>query len=783
MKKIGYFFSSLFLATFFLAFNINVFSQSITVTAPVGTDVWGVGTSHDITWTPAGTTGDFDITLCTDAGVLVQPIITDDVSPYTWAIPVDLDPGSYKIKIVDHSGTPVEGLSATFSVAKITVTAPVTGNTWQTGTAHDITWTSAGTTGDFDITLCTDAGVHVQNIIVTGTVSPYSWSIPGGLASGSYKIKIVDHTLVAPIGGLSGAFNIITPAVTVVTPSGSASWRAGTSQTISWVKTDFADNVDIELWNAAGTAKVSDIVTNVAGLSYVWPIPNGTAPDSYRIQVRKTGGATFGNSAVFGIVAPYIKLTSPNGGEDWQRGTLKLITWTKLFGEKVKVELCNDAGAVLSILKPSTYGQAVNWFIPAGTAAGDYKIKVSSVTDALRTDISDAHFHITAVGGGGGGGAGTITLESPNGGEDWQRGTLKLIEWNKTFTENVKVELCDNAGAVVTILKASTYGQAVNWFIPAGTPAGDYNIKVTSVTDPLKTDYSDAHFHITAVGGGGGGAGTIILESPNGGEDWQRGTLKLIEWDKTFPENVKVELCNDAGAVLSILKASTYGQAVNWFIPAGTAAGDYKIKVSSITDPAKTDISAAHFHITAVGGGGGGGAGTILLESPNGGENWQRGTLKLIEWDKTFPENVKVELCNDAGAVLSILKASTYGQAVNWFIPGNTVAGDYKIKVSSITDPAKTDISAAHFHITDMDFIVFPNPANNNLSMAFDNSSTGTYDLCMYDRFGGQVITKSVNTDTGKEHSISTSDLPSGIYYLVLTQGETRITKTIVVQH
>jgi len=37
--------------------------------------------------------------------------------------------------------------------------------------------------------------------------------------------------------------------------------------------------------------------------------------------------------------------------------------------------------------------------------------------------------------------------------------------------------------------------------------------------------------------------------------------------------------------------------------------------------------------------------------------------------------------------------------------------------------------------------------------------------------------------DEGYEHSISTADLPSGIYYLVVTSGDTKITRSIIVQH
>jgi hypothetical protein len=91
-----------------------------------------------------------------------------------------------------------------------------------------------------------------------------------------------------------------------------------------------------------------------------------------------------------------ISVTSPNGGESYEQGSVQTITWTKTnFTGNVKIELTGTNPSVIetSVANTGTY----TWNIPASlTIASDYKVKISDVVDGDPMDESDAVFSIIA---------------------------------------------------------------------------------------------------------------------------------------------------------------------------------------------------------------------------------------------------------------------------------------------------------------------------------------------------------------------------------------------------
>jgi len=146
--------------------------------------------------------------------------------------------------------------SNVFSDPTITVTAPASGANWINGTTQSITWTQSDVF-DVDLELQTDLGVHVGDIDAGISASPYSWVIPGAgiVPPGSYKIHIYksgDHS----IEGVSDAFNILAPTITVIAPDASTKWVMGSTHDISWSVTGGPYHVDIELWKIGGGASI-----------------------------------------------------------------------------------------------------------------------------------------------------------------------------------------------------------------------------------------------------------------------------------------------------------------------------------------------------------------------------------------------------------------------------------------------------------------------------------------------------------------------------------------------
>jgi len=93
--------------------------------------------------------------------------------------------------------------------------------------------------------------------------------------------------------------------VTVGSPNGGESWRANTSNSITWAGID-SGKADIELYK--GGVKDSDIATNINNDgTYWWSIPSGQTPGtdySVRITTRTTPPYTDDSDASFTITAP-----------------------------------------------------------------------------------------------------------------------------------------------------------------------------------------------------------------------------------------------------------------------------------------------------------------------------------------------------------------------------------------------------------------------------------------------------------------------------------------------
>ena len=442
-----------------------------------------------------------------------------------------------------------------------------------------------------------------------------------------------------------------------------------------------------------------------------WVIPSGTvAGTDYRIRITSTtnaaitdtGDGSFTITSTSGTPAGSITVTSPNGGESWVSGSTHAITWTSSgsVGSTVKIEMLK-AGAVIQTMSEANDGSYPGWVIPSGTAAGtDYRIRITSATNAAITDTGNANFSITSATPAPSP-AGSITVTSPNGGESWVSGSTHPITWTSSGSagSNVKIEVL-KAGAVVQTMSDANDGSYSGWVIPSGTAAGtDYRIRITSATNATISDTSNANFAITS----GTAAGSITVTSPNGAETVADrlplpDNLDLIRQRRIECE---VELLK-AGTVVQTMSDANDGAYNSWVIPSGTAAGtDYQIRITSSTNAAITDTSNNNFSITSTSISGTP-AGSITVTSPNGGETGEAGSPYRIAWTSSgsVGSMVKIELLK-AGTVVQTMTDENDGSYNSWVIPSGTTAGtDYRIRITSTTNTAITDTSNSNFSIT-----------------------------------------------------------------------------------
>ncbi|MFK7911464.1 MAG: Ser-Thr-rich GPI-anchored membrane family protein [Akkermansiaceae bacterium] len=132
----------------------------------------------------------------------------------------------------------------------------------------------------------------------------------------------------------------------------------------------------------------------------------------------------------------------------------------------------------------------------------------------------------------------------------------------------------------------------------------------------------------------------------------------------------------------------------------------------------------------------------LLLTAPEGGESWFVDHHYDITWRTNLDGNVKIELLM-GGSVSTIAANTPNNGSYRWTIPpAQALAGNYRIRVTSIDNPEKTDQSAADFSI-----------ALNPLAVALD--TTGLV-WSNNERFGwfNQAVTTNDGVDAAMSEDI-----------------------------
>jgi hypothetical protein len=308
------------------------------------------------------------------------------------------------------------------------------------------------------------------------------------------------------------------------------------------------------------------------------------------VRVSSTTSPTIADSsdASFTISAPFVAVTSPNGGETWQRGSAQTITWISAGVANVKIQLLKGT-ALYSTITPSTpaTGGSYSWIIPASQpVAANYKVRIISTASSAMADSSDAKFTIFAP---------AITVTAPAASARWLRGVPHTITWTTTGTmdSNVKIQLYKGTTKKLDIILSTENDGSYDWLIPSDLAKGTYTVRVTTLDNKVK-DNSGAFSIVTGI---------ISITAPAYGSSWQRGTLHAITWtgEGTLTATVKIQLFRGTRLVATLAAAAPNNGSFNWTIPAAQAlAKNYKICVGTVNNLVKGTSSA--FAISNPGG-------------------------------------------------------------------------------------------------------------------------------------------------------------------------------------
>jgi hypothetical protein len=134
---------------------------------------------------------------------------------------------------------------------------------------------------------------------------------------------------------------------------------------------------------------------NMTGFKYVLNTVEPLTTYFWRVNTNYYGSVSDWASASFTAVAPEIKVTAPNGGEQWHKGLTYFIQWQYNMDDNVAIDLYNGNVFVKTIATVSGI-HALEWEVDLGLRPGiNFYIKVRSVADGTISDISDAPFSIS----------------------------------------------------------------------------------------------------------------------------------------------------------------------------------------------------------------------------------------------------------------------------------------------------------------------------------------------------------------------------------------------------
>ncbi|MEJ2196267.1 MAG: Ser-Thr-rich GPI-anchored membrane family protein [Ignavibacteriaceae bacterium] len=673
----------------------TIVGEQITVTTPNGGESWQAGTTQIISWSD-NIAENVSIELY-KGGTLHSTISSSTSSDGSmdWSIPEAMESGSdYRIKITNVNEPSITDTSdAEFTIIEkpITIFSPNGGENWQAGSSQIITW-SDNISENVTIELYKGGIFHSVIIASTSSDGVKSWDIPFELESGSdYTVKITSVDDPGIFDFSDSDFTIVGNQITVTSPNGGENWLIDTPNLITWTD-NLVDNVELQLYKG-GSFYTSISTSTASDGSYTWNIPVETISGSdFKIRITSVINSNiFDESDANFTLSNEIIVTAPNGGESWQAGDSHNIKWTDNITGNVKIELFRGS-SFESEITPSTANTGnYTWNIPAETISrSNYKIKISSVDNSSVFDFSDANFEIFS---------GNITVVSPNGGESWKAGTSQTITWNDNINGNVTIDLY-KGGSLHSVISTFTSSDGSKiWDIPFDIETGsDYKVKITSVDDPSITDFSDGNFTIID--------NQITVTSPNGGESWLHTEDHVIRWTDNLTGNVEIQLLKNDQFYSSITTSTPSDGEYTWNIPGSTpSASDYKIKIISIDDGNVFDISDDNFTIMPA------------------------GTSQTITWTDDISGNVSIELYKSGVFNSTITSSTSSDGSYLWDIPANiTNSSEYKVKITSISQPALFDMSNSNFTIFTADLAV-TSPNGNENWQAGTSQGTGIYHL------------------------------------------------------
>lgn len=189
------------------------------------------------------------------------------------------------------------------------------------------------------------------------------------------------------------------PIAPILYTPGSSTVNQSEPVTFQWTPQGFAHSYHLQVATDAGFNNLVVDQPALPATSYTMSYTLATVQPGtnyyWRVNVANYSGTSDWATASFTAVPPMMQVTSPAGGEAWQRGLPYFIRWTNNLAENVAIKLYKGGTPIATLTTSAANLGAYYWSINYSNApATNYSIRISSATNSAVFGASAQPFSI-----------------------------------------------------------------------------------------------------------------------------------------------------------------------------------------------------------------------------------------------------------------------------------------------------------------------------------------------------------------------------------------------------
>jgi photosystem II stability/assembly factor-like uncharacterized protein len=383
--------------------------------------------------------------------------------------------------------------------------------------------------------------------------------------------------------------------------------------------------------------------------------------------------------------------------------------------------------------------------IPTTTA----RVRVRDHTDNSVLAISQYNFTLAPI-------PPSVSLLTPNGGENWEIAFPKNISWTSTNVANVDLDYSINGGTNWLPIAAGVSAAlgSYTWTIP-NNPSGTCKVRIKDSGSSAQ-DVSNANFNIFMP------VPFLGLYSPIGFEEWAINSSHLIGWVQQYVDTINIEYSLNGGNTWNTVANNVPTSIGNylWNLPSSTSNNCF-VRIYEAGNPSIADTTDVAFSITNP---------SFVLLTPDGGEQIIAGFPYNISWNGNLSNNfVDIAYSTNNGQSWNPVANNIFNlNSYPWILP-NTPSNQCLVRVSDSATTAVSDVSNAVFEILPpVPFIDLFEPFGGTIVSlnSLQNISYVTYNV--------NAVNIDLSTDNGNTWTNIVNNHPAANgYYQWFVQGDT----------